>query len=209
MHPKILITLLLAGLSTSLTAGSNYWGWLTDSIIAEFDKADSASFKAFVKENIESLADKEKASWKSEANEFRGIMKPEVTYELQGNTCRQVRFALQGKHDRKSFHKFDICKRDGRWQIVRSPLTGLNKKHKDELKNELHQVLDEGEDGFPVSWSLRKANVTGTFVPLNQYESNCSVCRDVAISVANTNGQTASGRYKLCKTSDQWERNLK
>ena len=206
MNTKLLILLLFSCYAVVAQAGSGAWGWLTDSIVSEFDKEDSESFKAFVREHIATLGDKEKASWKSENNEFRGIIKPEVSYELDGIPCRQVKFALKGKNDRTNISKFDVCKRDDQWKIVRSPLTSFEKEDWESLKTELEQVLNQGEDGFPVTWSMRKTGVTGTIVPLNQHKYKGMSCRDTAISVANSNGHTASGHYTLCKTDGQWER---
>jgi len=206
MRLKLLLSASLLGLSLSGSAGN--LNFLADTVVSEFSKEEADSFRTFVGSKLNELSDKEKALWKSDQSDLQGIVRPNVSFELDGVPCRQTRFSLKGKNDRKMFFNFDVCKIDGRWKIKQSPLAKLKEAEWEQLTKVVNEALDEGQDGFPVSWSMRRAGVTGSVVPLNQKDGEGKTCRDAAISIADSEGHTSSGRYEFCKTDGQWVRTI-
>jgi surface antigen len=206
MRSKLLISACL--LSVAATSHAGNLSFLANTVISEFSDTEAVSFKQFVGKQLNTLSDQEKALWKSEESSLQGIVRPSVTFKQDGITCRQTRFSLKGKGDKKMFFNFDVCKLDGLWKIKQSPLARFKQKDWDALNLQLTEVLNDGEDGFPVSWSMHHLGVTGTIVPLNQTSKQDKTCRDAAISVADNKGHTSSGRYEFCFQDGEWSRTI-
>ncbi len=207
MRIKLLLSTLILSAATTVQAGN--LNFLTDTVVSEFTPEDASSFKDFVGNELKTLADKESAQWHSSSTKLQGIVKPQITFEQDGTTCRQTRFALKGKNDRKMFFTFDVCKQGEKWKIVESPLARFKKEDWNVFETELADAMNEGQDGHPVSWSIRRIGVTGTIVPLNNQMKNKQECRDAAISVADSKGHTSNGRYEFCKVDGLWTRSTK
>ncbi|GLQ29567.1 hypothetical protein [Litoribrevibacter albus] len=206
MRFKLLVSACLLGISSFSFAGN--LNFLADTVVSEFTDSEAESFKSFVGQQLNTLSDKEKALWKSDESNLQGIVRPNVTFQQDGTQCRQTRFSLKGKHDKKMFFNFDVCKSDGVWKIKQSPLARFKQQDWDELNRQLTEALNDGADGFPVSWSIRHAGVTGSIVPLDQHTNKDRSCRDAAISVADSKGHTSSGRYEFCKQGQEWVRTI-
>ncbi|GAA3929893.1 hypothetical protein [Litoribacillus peritrichatus] len=202
MRIKLLLSSLVFSAATTVHAGN--LGFLSDTVVSEFTPEEAASFKSFVTRELVSLKDSEKAHWKSSTSNLQGIVRPEITFKQDGIPCRQTRFSLKGNNDKKMFFKFDVCKDGDKWSIVQSPLAKFKQQDWEVLEAELTTALDEGEDGHPVSWSIRRIGVTGSIVPLNQSTQEGNTCRDTAFSVADAKGNTSSGRYEFCKVNGTW-----
>lgn len=183
--------------------------FLAETPITDFSKEELKSFKQFARKNMELLKDGQTAAWKSSTSKLKGIIKPELTYQKDGLTCRQTRFGLIGKKRQKMILKFDFCKHGDKWKIVQTPVSLFNDEDWKILRTELHQVLSEVKDGFPVSLIIRRLGVTGSIVPLNQHKMNGQDCRDAAISLSDGKGGTSNGRYTFCKVGVTWERSIK
>ena len=180
--------------------------FLSDTPITELTKDELKSFKQFVRKNMSTLEDRQTAVWKSSTSKAKGIIKPELTFQNNGLTCRQTRFGLIGKDKQKMVFKFDMCKQGDSWKITQSPISSFKQEDWKVLKAELHQVLNDVEDGFPVSLRIRRLGVTGSIVPLNKHKIKGQDCRDAAINLADGKGGTSNGRYTFCKVSNTWER---
>ena len=182
--------------------------FLADSPISDFSEEELESFKQFARENMELLKDEESAAWRSSTSKLKGIIKPKLTYQEDGLTCRQTSFGLIGKKRQKMIFKLDFCKHEDKWKLVQSAVSRFKDEDWNILKTELHQSLNEVEDGFPVSFIIRRLDVTGSIVPLNQHKMNGQDCRDAAISLSDGKGGTSNGRYTFCKIDDSWERSI-
>ena len=204
MQFKHLVLIFLISVISSVHAGN--WTFLADTPITELTKEELKSFKLFARKNMASLEDRQTAVWKSSTSKAKGIIKPELTFQKNGLTCRQTRFGLIGKDKQKMVFKFDMCKQGDSWKITQSPISSFKQEDWKVLKAELNQVLNDVEDGFPVSLSIRRLGVIGSIVPLNQHKKNGQACRDAAISLTDGNGGTSNGRYTFCKVGNTWER---
>ncbi|MFC3149418.1 hypothetical protein ACFOEK_00070 [Litoribrevibacter euphylliae] len=206
MRFKLLVSACFIAITSASHAGN--LTFLADTVVSEFSKTEAESFKTFIGQQLNTLKDKEKALWTSQESDLQGIVRPNVTFNQDGIPCRQTRFSLKGKHDKKMFFNFDVCQQDGKWAIKQSPLARLKAKDWETLTAYLTEALNEGESGFPVSWSIRQAGVTGSIVPLDATTKNNESCRDAAISVADNKGHTSSGRYEFCMKDGEWTRTI-
>lgn len=204
MRFQLLVSACLLGICSATYAGN--LSFLADTVVSEFTPAEAKSFRAFIGQKLNTLKDTEKALWKSQESDLQGIIRPNVSFNQEGTPCRQTRFALKGKHDKKMFFNFDVCKQDNQWKIKQSPLARFKAEDWETLNKHLTEALNEGESGFPVSLSLRHVGVTGSIVPLNQSTKQGKTCRDAAISIADSKGHTSSGRYEFCLNDGEWTR---
>ena len=183
-------------------------GFLANTAIAELSTEEFASFKQFINKELDALPDKESALWASEESKVKGKVKPEISYTVGDQQCRRTRFALQSSKGENLFLKFDVCKQDGTWKLIDSPLANVKKEEWQTLENELKMILDDGADGHPVNWDVKRVGVLGTITPLNSETKNGTTCRQVAISAADSKGYRSGGRYEFCLKDDKWIRTI-
>lgn len=201
-----LTILALATLATSVQA--NQLRFLADTAIAELTKEEFESFKQFINKELDTLPDKKSALWESTASGVKGKVKSELTYTQNDRECRRTRLALQSSKGENLFLKFDLCKNEGVWQIVESPLANVTKEEWQVVQDELQMILNEGADGHPVNWDIQSVGVLGTITPLNSATENGKTCRQVAISAADNKGYRSGGRYEFCLIDQQWIRTI-
>ena len=199
-----LISFLAATLATSIQA--NQLRFLVDTAIAELSKDEFASFKTFINEELNTLPENKSALWESTESKVKGKVKWDLSYVQNDKECRRTRIALQSSKGENLFLKFNLCKNEGIWQIVEGPLSRVTKEEWQGVEDELKMILNEGADGYPVTWEIKRVGILGTITPLESVTKEDKTCRQVAISAADHNGYRSGGRYEFCLIDQQWIR---
>lgn len=180
--------------------------FLRNSVLTEFSKEESKAFRSWAGQQLETLPDQQVAVWKNDSGKLVGKLKPTVTYESSGNTCRRSLFIFSSK-DKKEPFQFQICKVGDKWQIQDTPAKFFKKSDWTQLQESVQQTLDNKEIGIPFSWHNAKTKNSGSQVTVAENKKDGVNCRTLAISIFSKKGGTASGRYNFCQdNSGAWQR---
>ena len=207
MHSKIIFFFCYLAI-INLSQADNY-SLIGNSIFSELNQEDSDSLKAFVREALSEVSDKNTIRWHG-ANSVMGEIQPEFTYTSNNNTCRRIRIELNRSDRKPELYKFDICKAVTGWEIAVTPASFFTDSDWQRLRDEIKDTLEHAADGQPVSWVVQSTKAAGAIVPLSTEEIDGQTCRRVAISIFDPNGHTFDGRYLFCRNkSNEWLRHVK
>lgn len=198
--------LLMMALAGATDAHASAMLFLRDSVLADFTQAEIDSFKSFVGRELDTLDDGKIAQWRSEFSKRSGKLKPKLTYTLDKTSCRRTLFQLTGESKKSEQYQFEVCKTEGQWRIVDTPAGNFSEADWEAMKTMGAKALEYQGRGQPFSWNNPKSGNSGTFVPM-EMENAGGACRDLAISIADSKGRTASGLYRFCRAADgEWQR---
>ena len=195
---SFLPALLFLMASTVHSAGL---GFLEDTVLASLDEKEVASFKQLIRKTLDQTPDTKLIHWRSPSSEKAGKILPKYSYQTAGLNCRRALFQLSDAKKRKENYRFDICQRNGGWEVVSSPLS-LSKQSQQSLTFFMNQVLSGQELGQPASWRAVDKTHSAVIVPLSEEDG----CRSAAISLSDTAGHTLDGQYRFCETAKgEWQ----
>lgn len=199
--------LLMIVLASATESHASAMLFLRDSVLADFTQAEIASFKSFVGRELDTLADGKIAQWQSGSSKRSGKLKPKLTYTLDQIHCRRTLFQLTGESKKSEQYQFEVCKTDGQWRIVDTPAGNFSEQDWESMKTMGTRALEYQGRGQPFSWHNPKSGNSGTFVPMEMENAGGAVCRDLAISIADSKGRSANGLYRFCRnTAGEWHR---
>lgn len=179
--------------------------FLKDSVLTRLSPDDVASFRQLVLHSLQTVPDQEEVFWQGDSG-VRGKLKPLFTYRFDERDCRRLRLAfISDKHKSESY-KFDICQQGEGWRIADTPASHFSEQTWQHLKEEFIYALDEGADGYPVSWIDSSSDASGVIVPLNTLQRAGQTCRQVAVSLIDHKGRTSDGSYLFCQGEQGWAR---
>lgn len=182
--------------------------FLKNSILAKFSHDEMADFKTFIGSALDSLEDHKEVTWRSKTSELAGKYKVKFTYQNDNNTCRRSLFLLANGKERESY-RFDICKINNQWQIKDTPALRFTESDWAKLETSAELSLQSAEIGQPFSWHNSETHHSGVNVITANYRQNGKKCRDIAISISDSKGESSNGNYSFCLEADKsWQRNL-
>ena len=194
--------LLLCLLCLSSTAVASNYGFLNGSVFSGLNKDEVATIKKSARETLEAVKDLESLQWKHPGG-LRGVFEPKFSYQMNGEQCRRIRFALKKGEARAEIYHFDLCKRADKWKVIEATTSNFSKQDWQYLKGELDYTLENGADNRPFSWRLPNKNIKGVFVPMAEVKA----CRAISITVFDSNDRSSDGVYTFCRNSQSvWKR---
>jgi surface antigen len=198
---------LIIALASAVESHAVAMLFLRDSVLAEFTEAEIDSFKSFIGKELDTLPDGKIAKWQSGSSKRIGKLKPKLTYSLDDVSCRRTLFQLTGESKKSEQYQFEVCKEDGKWRILDTPAGSFSTKDWEIMKSMGTKALEYEGRGQPFAWTNSTSGNSGIFVPMEMEKVKGEACRDLAISIADTKGQTASGLYRFCQKPDgEWHR---
>ena len=114
--PAILVALLV--MLGGVPAEAQY-RWMRDTAAREFTAADWDIVRAETRRTMEEVESGVRVDWKNEATGNSGAIKPLMTFEHQGRTCRRVAFLNVSSKGRRGQANYNLCRQDdGSWGFV-------------------------------------------------------------------------------------------
>lgn len=98
-----LALLLLAGPSHAA------WSWLQGSAISDFDEADIALLEAATRDAFAEAPDGERREWRNTESGNRGAIKPLLSFEHDGRSCRRMAFLNVGIQNGRGVSTHTLC----------------------------------------------------------------------------------------------------
>lgn len=93
--------------------------WMRDKAVTEFTAADWDILRAETRRTLEEVESGVRVDWKNEATGNGGAIKPLMTFEHQGRTCRRVAFLNVSSKGRRGVANYNLCRQeDGTWGFV-------------------------------------------------------------------------------------------
>lgn len=191
----------------SLNALAANMRFLKNSVLSELSKDEIRSFKNFVADAMDEIPDKEVAHWKSESSTATGKLKSRFTYTMNATTCRRTIFSLSRENRQPEQYQFDICNKDGKWQIMETPAASFSDTDWDIMNARGLEALAFDSEGQPFTWHNAKTGNSGVIVPMAASHADNKTCRELAISISDKKGLASNGAYTFCRTSGgKWKR---
>ncbi len=182
--------------------------FLKNSILAEFSHDEMTNFKTFIGNALDSTEDHQEVTWRSTTSELAGKYKVKFTYQSDNNTCRRSLFLLANGSEREAY-RFDICKINNQWEIKDTPARRFTENDWAKLETSADLALHAAEIGHPFSWHNTETHNSGVNVITAIYRQSGKNCRDIAISISDSQGESSNGNYSFCLAEDKsWQRNL-
>lgn len=196
-----LVALPLAGHAANLK-------FLETSLLAQLSAPEIASLKQEIGIVLNKSPDREIINWTSANSGIRVQIKPKVSFNEGATECRRTLFKFTKGDSKPEYYRFDICRgEDKKWQVKDSLIRQLTKTDWKILEDTLHEVLDSEESNkIPSSWFNPETKNSGVVVPIAYLNKAGVPCREVAISIINSNGGTMDGHYSFCKKGNEWMR---
>ncbi len=105
-------------LTASLPAAA-VWEWMRGAAITDFTDSDWVILKAEARRVLDEVADKVQVDWSNPETGNGGSMKPLATFDVDGQTCRQMAFkqvTAKGIEGQAVYH---LCRQDDlTWKFV-------------------------------------------------------------------------------------------
>lgn len=201
-----LLTLAFAALP--LTSHAVNLKFLDGSLLAQLSSDEIAALKQEVGAVLNKSPDKEIIHWTAQGSGIQVQIKPKLSFSEGDSECRRTLFKLSKGDVKPEYYRFDICRTDGqKWQVKDSLIRKLTDQDRKMMEGTLLEVLDSDKSNkVPASWSNPSSKNSGVMVPISYFTKTGSPCREVAISIINSNGGTMDGHYTFCKKGDVWER---
>lgn len=182
--------------------------FLESSLLAQLSAAEIAALKQEVGVVLDKSPDKEIINWTAPSSGIKVQIKPKVSFNEGTTECRRTLFKLSKAAIKPEYYRFDICRGDDKkWQVKDSLIRQLTSEDWKILEGTLREVLgsDKGNK-IPATWFNPATKNSGVVVPITYLTKASIPCREVAISIINSNGGTMDGHYTFCKKGDDWER---
>lgn len=182
--------------------------FLEKSLMAQLSAAEITALKQEIGEVLNKTPDKQIINWTAATSGIQVQIKPKVSFNEGTTECRRTLFKLSKGDVKPEFYRFDICKgEDKKWQVKDSLIRQLTSEDWKILEGTLREVLDsEKSNKLPASWFNPATKNSGVVVPITYLTKAGVPCREVAISIINSNGGTMDGHYTFCKKGDDWAR---
>lgn len=182
--------------------------FLEKSLIAQLSAAEIAALKQEIGEVLNKAPDQQIINWTSANSGIRVQIKPKVSFNEGTTECRRTLFKLSKADSKPEYYRFDICRgEDKKWRVEDSLIRQLTDADRKILEGTLNEVLGSDKSNkIPASWFNPASKNSGVIVPITYLTKAGVPCREVAISIINSNGGTMDGHYTFCKKGDGWER---
>jgi surface antigen len=182
--------------------------FLENSLIAQLSAVEIAALKQEVGVVLNKSPDQEIINWASPNSGIRVQIKPKVSFNEGAAECRRTLFKLSKGGIKPEYYRFDICRgEDKKWQVKDSLIRRMANEDWKILEGTVKEVLDSDRGNkVPASWFNPGSKNSGVVVPISYFTKAGVPCREVAISIINSNGGTMDGHYTFCKKGDGWER---
>ncbi|NKB34884.1 MAG: hypothetical protein GKR91_17450 [Pseudomonadales bacterium] len=189
----------------SWQAGAQQLDFLRESVLSSLDERDVTSLRAQIREALDQAPDAEVIDWNSPDGNKAGKILVRFSYETNDRLCRRSLFQVSETNGRRENFRFDLCQTDSGWEIAETPGI-LSQRDRDQLRAFVVDVLDNQEDGLPLSWSGRRSRNNAVVVPLTTDSDVAENCRLTAITLIDQQGQSLNGQYLFCKNAQgEWE----
>ena len=201
--------LLLVALALApVTGNAANLKFLEKSLLAQLSATEITALKLEIGEVLNKTPDKQIINWTSANSGIQVQIKPKVSFNEGTTECRRTLFKLSKADIKPEYYRFDICRGDDKkWQVKDSLIRQLTSEDWKILEGTLREVLDsEKSNKLPASWFNPATKNSGVVVPITYLTKAGVPCREVAISIINSNGGTMDGHYTFCKKGDGWER---
>ena len=206
--PIVASAILTSSLFGAQAAHALNVNFLKNSILGDFSHEEIAEFKKFIRDGLDTLEDHKEVTWRSSTSNLAGKYKVKFTYTSGNNTCRRSLFLLANGEAREAY-RFDICKVDNQWQVKDTPARRFTEDDWEKLSNSAELALESANIGHPYSWYNPETQHSGVNVVTANYRQNGKNCRDIAISISDSKGESSNGNYSFCLAKDKtWQRNF-
>ena len=206
--PIIAGAILTSSLFGAQAAHALNVSFLKNSILGDFSQEEIADFKKFIGDGLDTLEDHKEVTWRSTTSNLAGKYKVKFTYTSDNHTCRRSLFLLANGEEREAY-RFDICKVDNQWQVKDTPARRFTEGDWAKLSDSAELALKSANIGHPYSWYNSETQHSGVNVVTANYRQNSKKCRDIAISISDSKGESSNGNYSFCLEADNtWQRNL-
>lgn len=74
-------------------------------------------------------------------------MKIKYSYQYNDAVCRKAIFDLRGADGRRDFFHFNVCQRDGAWQLQKTLASNFSKTQWQALHEQFDQAINSHADG--------------------------------------------------------------
>ncbi|HSC69343.1 MAG TPA: hypothetical protein VLC79_16745 [Cellvibrio sp.] len=182
--------------------------FLDTSLMSQLSEAEIKSFKQDLGAALGKTPDQEIIHWTSKTSGIQIQAKPRLSFTEGTNECRRTLFKLSKANAKPEYYRFDIC-RDATqgWHVRDSLISKLSDEDWRLMEGTVTEVLDSDKDNkIPASWFNPVSKGAGVVVPIAYVPQAGVPCREIAISIINSNGGTMDGTYTFCKKGDSWER---
>ncbi len=182
--------------------------FLEKSLMTQLSAEEITALKQEVGDVLNKTPDQKIINWTSAKSGIKVQIKPKVSFNEGTTECRRTLFKLSKADIKPEYYRFDICRgEDKKWQVKDSLIRQLTSEDWKILEATLREVLDSGKNNkLPASWFNPATKNSGVVVPMTYLTKAGVPCREVAISIINSNGGTMDGHYTFCKKGDDWER---
>ncbi len=179
---------------------------LKDSILSDMDGKDIKSLKTEIGLALANAPDKTYVTWESKDGKIQVEIVSKLTYNINETLCRKMSFHFGGASNRPEKYTFDLCNKNGKWEITSSLIRELAESDKDFLKHHIASALESAESNTPHSWHNQQTSRTGIIVSSAPFLIDTVTCRDLAVTVVDKDGNTGEGSYRYCKLKGKWKR---
>jgi len=116
--PRSATLVALLVLLAAASAQAQY-RWMRDTAARDFTEADWEILRAETRRTLEEVDSGVRVDWKNDATGNGGAIKPLMTFEHQGTTCRRVAFLNITSKGRRGQANYNLCRQeDGSWGFV-------------------------------------------------------------------------------------------
>jgi len=205
---RVGLSLLMALAVFPLASHAANLKFLEKSLLAQLSATEITALKQEIGEVLNKTPDRQIINWTSANSGIQVQIKPKVSFNEGATECRRTLFKLSKGDVKPEFYRFDICRgEDKKWQVKDSLIRQLTSEDWKILEGTLREVLDsETSNKLPASWFNPATKNSGVVVPMAYLTKAGIPCREVAISIINSNGGTMDGHYTFCKKGNDWER---
>lgn len=182
--------------------------FLEKSLMTQLSAQEITALKQEVGDVLNKTPDQKIINWTSAKSGIQVQIKPKVSFNEGAMECRRTLFKLSKADIKPEYYRFDICRdADKKWQVKDSLIRQLTREDRKILEDTLNEVLaSDNSNKLPASWFNPVSKNSGVVVPITVLTKAGVTCREVAISIINSNGGTMDGHYTFCKKGDDWER---
>jgi len=204
-HTLIVLTAILAGITNPVAAAN--FSFLKNSIPNSLSASDMDQLTLEAGRVLDQKPDTTITRWQAPESGVLVKILPKLSYSEAGVLCRRtlMNFSAKGKHP-ETFG-FTLCKKAGdQWKITESRLQSLGEDDVRLVESHARQALESTETGTPVTWFNPETRVNGTAIVVNTDKSSTPGCKNLALSLFDSDGTSLEGLYVLCKKDGDWKR---
>lgn len=203
------LVLVVSCFSVAVPASASNLLFLSNSVLSELTSEDAKSFGSAIQQALDTVEDRNNATWLSESSKIKASIRPLTTYQQgsEQNICRKTRFVLARDGSTVERYQFDFCHSKEGWNITYTPASSFSKDDWKILKQTLQHSLNDNENGEASSWTNHRSKSSGVLVPLSNEMRQGKPCRQTAITIFNKQGQASNGSYLFCRDgAGDWSR---